>query len=60
MTKLPDQILKAWENIEGPVVLSTVGAIFNHMKTWNPVKHPGHAAAVLRCHECYCGSDRIK
>lgn len=126
MTQLPDQILKAWENIEGPVVLSTVdgngipnsiyatcvnlcgedcivvadnyfdktrqnilkggkhgsllfickdgkayqvkgtleyhteGAIFNHMKTWNPVKHPGHAAAVLRCHECYCGSDRIK
>ena len=35
------------------------GKIFEDMKTWNPEKHPGHAAAVLKVEEVYSGAEKI-
>jgi len=49
---------KAYQ-IKGSLEYHTKGEIFDDMKTWNPVKHPGHAAAVLQVEECYCGGERV-
>jgi hypothetical protein len=35
------------------------GSIFEDMKKWNPTKHPGHAAAVLKVEEVYSGSKKL-
>ena len=35
------------------------GEIFDHMKTWNPSKHPGHATAALRIEEVYSGAEKL-
>jgi hypothetical protein len=46
------QVKGTWEyHSEGPV--------FAAMKQWNPAKHPGHAAALLRVEEVYSGAKRI-
>jgi len=29
------------------------------MKSWNPEKHPGHAAAVLRVEEAFSGAKKL-
>jgi len=29
------------------------------LKTWNPVKHPGVAAAALKVEQSYCGGERL-
>ena len=50
---------KAYQ-IKGSLEYHTKGEIFDHMKTWNPVKHPGHAVAVLCVEECYCGGERVE
>jgi 2-polyprenyl-3-methyl-5-hydroxy-6-metoxy-1,4-benzoquinol methylase len=34
-----------------------LGKVFDHVKTWNPPKHPGHAAVALRVEEVYSGPD---
>ncbi len=49
---------KAYQ-IKGGLEYHTEGALFDFMKTWNPVKHPGRAAAVLKVEECYSGAERI-
>lgn len=123
MVQLPDAIKDAWENREGPAILTTVakdgtpnsiyatcvgffdekllvadnyfdktranlkagckgailfmakggkayqvkgtleyhesGPVFDNMKTWNPEKHPGHAAAALVPEEAYSGADKL-
>lgn len=124
MSQLPENVLKAWDSRQGPVVLSTVnsngmpnsiwatcvscyneeafvvadnyfdktrenifagskgallfitkdnksfqvkgtieyhrsGPVFDDMKTWNPPKHPGHGAALLKVEEVYSGSDKL-
>lgn len=50
---------KAYQ-IKGSLEYLTQGEIFDHMKTWNPAKHPGHAVAVLQVEECYCGGERVE
>ena len=124
MAALPEKVSKAWEDREGPVILSTVngdgipnsiyascvskfnedtivvannyfsktlenilagskgsilfitkaeksyqikgsieyhkeGSIFEDMKKWNPKKHPGHAATVLKVEEVYTGAKKL-
>ncbi len=45
--------------IKGTIAYHTDGPIFDHMKTWNPTKHPGHAAAVLTVEEVYSGAEKL-
>jgi len=124
MASLPESILQAWEDRDGPVILATVnpegvpniiyatcvslfgndrivvadnyfdktrknllkggvgsllfitkagkayqvkgvleyhkeGEVFEHMKTWNPSKHPGHAAAAIKVEKAYSGAEEI-
>ena len=124
MTKIPKNVIKEWENKEGPIILTTVskegipnsiyatcvslyaeekvvvadnyfdktknnlmennqasilfytkddkayqlkgtidymktGEIFNDMKSWNPKKHPGHAAAAMTVTEIYSGAEKL-
>jgi len=45
--------------IKGSVEYHKNGEIFENMKSWNPTKHPGHAAAVLRVEEVYSGAEKL-
>ncbi len=45
--------------IKGSFTYHTKGPIFDDMKTWNPVKHPGVAAAALKVEQIYCGGERL-
>jgi len=45
--------------IKGKVEYHTEGELFDDMKTWNPEKHPGHAAAALKVEEVYSGADKL-
>ncbi|HOO46410.1 MAG TPA: pyridoxamine 5'-phosphate oxidase family protein [Deltaproteobacteria bacterium] len=45
--------------VKGTVEYHTEGALFDDMKTWNPQKHPGHAATVLKVKEVYSGSEKL-
>ncbi len=49
---------KAYQ-IKGSIQYCTEGAIFDDMKTWNPEKHPGHAAAAIKVEEIYKGAEKI-
>lgn len=45
--------------IKGRVEYHTAGVYFDHMKQWNPTKHPGHAAAVLRVERVFSGAEML-
>jgi len=45
--------------IKGTVSRHTSGPLFDHMKSWNPQKHPGHAAAALTVEEVYSGAEKL-
>ena len=45
--------------IKGAIGYYTAGEIYDAMKSWNPAKHPGKAAAVINVEEVYSGSDRL-
>ena len=45
--------------IKGSFNYLTEGKIFDDMKKWNPEKHPGHAAAVLKVEEVYKGGEKL-
>ena len=49
---------KAYQ-IKGSLEYHKDGAIFDDMKSWNPEKHPGHAAAVLKVEEVYKGAGKL-
>ena len=49
---------KAYQ-LKGTLEYHTSGPVFDGMKTWNPAKHPGHAAAALVVDEVYSGAKRI-
>ncbi len=49
---------KAYQ-VKGSLEYHKQGKVFEHMKTWNPSKHPGHAAAVLVVEEVYSGADKL-
>ena len=45
--------------VKGSIELLTKGEIFDDMKKWNPIKHPGHAAAALTVEQVFSGSKQI-
>lgn len=45
--------------VKGTIDYLTEGPIFDAMKTWNPEKHPGHAAAALKIESVYSGSEQL-
>ena len=45
--------------VKGSIEYHTEGAIFENMKKWNPTKHPGHAAAVLKVEHVFCGGEKL-
>jgi hypothetical protein len=49
---------KAYQ-VKGRWEYHTKGPVFDHMKTWNAPKHPGHGAAVLNVEEVYSGAQRL-
>jgi len=49
---------KAYQ-IKGELEYHTEGEIFDDMKTWNPAKHPGHGAAVVKVEQVYSGAEKI-
>lgn len=50
---------KAYQ-VKGTLEYHKDGDIFNDMKSWNPEKHPGHAAAVLVVEEVFSGAEKIQ
>jgi hypothetical protein len=53
-----DKAGKAYQ-VKGSLEYHREGAVFDFMKSWNPPKHPGHAAAALRVEEVYSGAEKI-
>jgi predicted pyridoxine 5'-phosphate oxidase superfamily flavin-nucleotide-binding protein len=49
---------KAYQ-VKGIIEYHTEGELFDFMKSWNPEKHPGHAAAVLRVEEAFSGAKKL-
>jgi predicted pyridoxine 5'-phosphate oxidase superfamily flavin-nucleotide-binding protein len=45
--------------IKGSIEYHKSGKVFKNMKSWNPTKHPGHAAAALRVEEVYSGAEKL-
>jgi len=45
--------------IKGSIGYHTSGPMFDHMKSWNPEKHPGHAAAALSVEDVYSGAEKL-
>lgn len=45
--------------IKGRFTYHTQGPIFDDMKTWNPAKLPGVAAAALSVDEIYSGAEQL-
>jgi len=45
--------------IKGSLSYHTDGPLFEHMKSWNPEKHPGNAAVALTIDEAYRGAERL-
>jgi len=50
---------KTTYQVKGRVTRLTSGPLFDHMKTWNPEKHPGHAVAALSVEEVYSGAEKL-
>ncbi len=49
---------KAYQ-VKGTLAYHQEGKVFEHMKTWNPTKHPGHAAVALKIEEVYSGAEKL-
>jgi hypothetical protein len=45
--------------VKGPVEYHQSGPVFDHMKSWNPEQHPGHAAAAVKVEEVYSGAEKL-
>jgi uncharacterized protein len=45
--------------VKGSLQYHTKGEVFDYMKTWNPSRHPGHAAVVLSIEEAYSGAEEL-
>ena len=45
--------------IKGSIEYHTSGPVYDDMKTWNPEKHPGHAAAAIKVEEVYSGAEKL-
>jgi predicted pyridoxine 5'-phosphate oxidase superfamily flavin-nucleotide-binding protein len=49
---------KAYQ-VKGSIEYHTEGQVFDDMKTWNPEKHPGHAATALKVEAVYSGAEKL-
>jgi uncharacterized protein len=49
---------KAYQ-IKGPIEYHTSGKVFEDMKTWNPEKHPGHAAVEVKVEQAFSGAKNL-
>jgi uncharacterized protein len=49
---------KAYQ-VKGALEYHTDGEISQHMKTWNSLQHPGHAATALQVEEVYSGAKNL-
>ena len=49
---------KAYQ-LKGSITYHKDGAVFDDMKTWNPEKHPGNAAAALHVETVYSGATQL-
>ncbi len=49
---------KAYQ-VKGTLEYHKSGKIFDFMKSWNPEKHPGHAAVALTPEQVYSGAKQI-
>ncbi len=45
--------------LKGTLSYHKDGEYFDFMRTWNPPKHPGNAAAVLTVKEAYAGAEKL-
>ena len=45
--------------IKGSLSYQTQGGFFDFMKSWNPAKHPGLAAAVLKVEQVFSGAEQL-
>jgi predicted pyridoxine 5'-phosphate oxidase superfamily flavin-nucleotide-binding protein len=45
--------------VKGTIDYITEGEVFDFMKSWNPEKHPGHAATALKVEEVYSGAEKL-
>ncbi|HQF37503.1 MAG TPA: pyridoxamine 5'-phosphate oxidase family protein [Opitutaceae bacterium] len=45
--------------LKGRIEYHTTGPVFDDMKTWNPAKHPGVAAAALKVEQVYSGGEQL-
>lgn len=49
---------KAYQ-FKGSIEYTDKGAVFEHMKKWNPEQHPGHGVAIVNIEEVYSGAKKI-
>jgi len=45
--------------VKGSIEYCTEGPMFEDMKKWNPEKHPGHAAVVIKVEEVFKGAEKL-
>ncbi len=45
--------------VKGTIEYHKDGPFFEDMKKWNPGKHPGHAATVLKVEAVYKGAEQL-
>ena len=45
--------------VKGTIEYHKEGELFEDMKKWNPKKHPGNAAVVLKVEEVYSGAKKL-
>jgi len=45
--------------IKGKIEYHTEGEVFDDMKKWNPIRLPGHAAAVLTIEHIFSGAEKL-
>jgi predicted pyridoxine 5'-phosphate oxidase superfamily flavin-nucleotide-binding protein len=45
--------------VKGSIEYHTQGLVFDDMKSWNPTKHPGRAAAALKVEQVFSGGEQL-
>ena len=45
--------------VKGGLSYHTQGGMFDFMKSWNPAKHPGLAAAAIRVEQVFSGAEQL-
>jgi predicted pyridoxine 5'-phosphate oxidase superfamily flavin-nucleotide-binding protein len=45
--------------VKGSIEYHTTGAVFDAMKSWNPTRLPGHAAAALKVEKVFAGGEQL-